>query len=224
MTRASSLAYDTIRQLILDGQFQPGARLLEEELAQRVGVSRTSIRDCLRRLAGEGLVRTEGNRGTFVTEFSNAEVDEIFQLRAVLEGHATALAAVHGQPEHWDAMAEVATDIDQQLAQPADTDAQRFALFQQSNTRFHDILLQASGSRRLQTLARSLIELPLVTIKQHAWPGEVRIRRSNAQHWEIIESLRSGDPLLARLRVQAHIISARPKAMVSRLLMPLDML
>lgn len=224
MTRASSLAYDTIRQLVLDGGFPPGARLIEEELAQRVGVSRTSIRDCLRRLAGEGLIRIEANRGTFVTEFSNAEVDEVFQLRAVLEGHAAALAAVNGLSKHWDAMAELATEIDRQLAEPAASDAQRFAQFQVSNTQFHNMLLQASGSKRLQALTCSLIELPLVTIKQHAWPGEVRIRRSNEQHWELIEALRSGDPLLARLCVQAHIITARPRAMAPRTLMPLELL
>jgi DNA-binding GntR family transcriptional regulator len=109
------------------------------------------------------------------------------------------------------------------LAQPASSEAERFAAFQVSNTRFHDIILQASGSRRLQTLTRSLIELPLVTIKQHAWPGEVRIRRSNEQHWEIIEALRDRDPLLGRLRMQAHIITARPKAMLTRALMPLDL-
>ena len=100
MSRASSLAYDSVRQFILDGRFLPGERLVEEDLAQRVGVSRTSIRDSLRRLAGEGLVRTEANRGTFVAEMSSAEIDEIFQLRAVLEGHATALAALNGKEEH----------------------------------------------------------------------------------------------------------------------------
>ena len=221
MTRASSLAYDTIRQRILDGSFLPGERLLEEDLAQRLGVSRTSVRDGLRRLAGEGLVRTEANRGTFVIEFTSAEVDEIFQLRAMLEGHATALAAQNGQPEHWDALAHAADEIDHQLAHPADTDAERFRQFQQSNMRFHDVILQASGSRRLQTLTRSLIELPLVTIKQHAWPGEVRIRRSNEQHRDVIEALRARDPQLARLRVQTHILSTRPKAMVARVLPPL---
>ncbi len=224
MTRASSLAYDTARQLILDGSFQPGERLLEEELAQRLGVSRTSVRDGLRRLAGEGLVRTEANRGTFVIEFTNAEIDEIFQLRAVLEGQATALAALHGGPEHWDALAEAAAEIDRQLAQPADSDAERYMQFQQSNMRFHEVILRASGSRRLQTLTRSLIELPLVTIKQHSWPGEVRIRRSNEQHWELIEALRARDPVLGRLRVQAHILSARPKAMVNQALLAASLL
>lgn len=218
MTRASTLAYDSVRSAILAGSFRPGERLLEEELAQRLGVSRTSVRDALRRLAGEGLVHTESNRGTFVIEYSNAEIDEIFQLRAMLEAHATALAAQHGTAEHWDALAEAAAEIDRQLARPADDEAQRFLQFQQSNMRFHELILQASGSRRLQAITRSLIELPLVTIKQHAWPGEVRIRRSNEQHWELIEALRARDPLLGRLRAQTHILSARPRAMAQQVL------
>ena len=73
MTRASDLAYQSIRSLILTGEYQPGQRMIEEELAQRVGVSRTSVRDSLRRLASDGLVRSEPSRGTFVAEMSMAE-------------------------------------------------------------------------------------------------------------------------------------------------------
>ncbi len=223
MTRASSLAYDTVRQLILDGSFLPGERLVEEDLANRVGVSRTSIRDCLRRLAGEGLLRTESNRGTFVAELTAQEIDEIFQLRAVLEGHATALAAVHAQPVHWDQLSREADAIDALLQQ--DLDPKTFFLgFQARNTRFHQILLEASGSKRLQTLSKSLLELPLVTMKQHNWPGEVRVRRSNEQHREIIEALRARDPLLARLHVQSHIITARPRAMLDMAPLPVALL
>ena len=223
MTRASSLAYDTVRQLILDGSVLPGERLVEEDLAQRVGVSRTSIRDSLRRLAGEGLVRSEANRGTFVAELSNSEIDEIFQLRAALEGHATALAAIHGRPEHWEQLSRHADEIDALLER--DLDPRQFVLgFQTSNTHFHQVLLQASGSQRLQALAKSLIELPLVTMKQHNWPGEVKVRRSNEQHREIIAAVRAGDPLLARLQVQSHIIHARPRAMIERALAPLALL
>jgi hypothetical protein len=89
--------------------------------------------------------------------------------------------------------------------------------------RFHELILQASGSRRLQAITRSLIELPLVTIKQHAWPGEVRIRRTNEQHWDLIEALRARDPLLGRLRAQAHILSARPRAMLHLALSAADL-
>jgi DNA-binding GntR family transcriptional regulator len=96
--------------------------------------------------------------------------------------------------------------------------------FQTSNTQFHQVLLQASGSLRLQALAKSLIELPLVTMKQHNWPGEVKVRRSNEQHREIIAALRARDPLLARLQVQSHIIHARPKAMTEQALAPVALL
>ena len=64
-------------------------------------------------------------------------------------------------------------------------------------------------------MAKSLIELPLVTLKQHGWPGEVQVRRSNAQHWEIIEAMRAHDPVLARLVMQSHILTTRPRAVVA---------
>jgi DNA-binding GntR family transcriptional regulator len=77
-------------------------------------------------------------------------------------------------------------------------------------------MLRASGSVRLNALAKPLIELPLVQMKNHNWPGEVSVRRSNAQHWDIIEALRARDPTLGRLRLQAHIMSTRPRAMIAQ--------
>jgi DNA-binding GntR family transcriptional regulator len=61
-------------------------------------------------------------------------------------------------------------------------------------------------------------------MKQHNWPGEVKVRRSNEQHREIIAALRARDPLLARLQVQSHIIHARPKAMTEQPLAPVALL
>lgn len=216
MTRAALLAYDTVRQWILDGVFQPGQRLIEEELAQRVGVSRTSIRDCLRRLAADGLVHTEASRGTFVLQLDTAEVDEIFQLRAMLEGHAAGLAAQRADAADWEVLGESATEIDRLLQEPGLEGPALFDRFQHLNSRFHQALLAASRSPRLQIIAKGLLDLPLVTLKQHSWPGEVSVRRSNQQHWEVIEALKARDPMLARLRVQSHILTARPRAMVAQ--------
>ena len=213
MTRASDHAYQSIRSLILSGAYQPGQRMIEEELAQRVGVSRTSVRDSLRRLASDGLVRSEPSRGTFVAELSMAEIEEIFQLRATLEGHASALAALHAKPEDIEELDHICAHIDGLLRADLDNE-QLFAQFQASNNQFHGVMLRASGSVRLNALAKPLIELPLVQMKNHNWPGEVSVRRSNQQHLEIIEALRARDPLLAKMRTQAHIISTRPKAMV----------
>lgn len=216
MTRASTLAYEAVRQWIVDGEFRPGQRLIEEDVAHRVGVSRTSVRDSFRRLAADGLVRTEASRGTFVLELGSAEVDEVFQLRAMLEGHAASLAAVHGQPTDWDDMARIAAEIDHLLDAAGPEDTTLLSRFQALNTEFHQALLRASRSSRLQTLAKGLLDLPLVTLKQHGWPGEVRVRRSNQQHWELIDALKARDPFLCRLRHQAHILSARPRAMVAQ--------
>jgi DNA-binding GntR family transcriptional regulator len=215
MSRQSSLAYDSVRKWILDGEFEPGQRLVEEDVARRVGVSRTSLRDCLRRLAADGLVHTSAGRGTFVLELDTAEVDEVFQLRSLLEGHGAALAAQHGDAGQFDTLTREADAIDELLARRDLEESALYARFQSHNTVFHLTLLEASRSARLQTMARSLIEVPLVAVKQHTWPGEVSVRRSNAQHRELIEALRARDPVLARLTVQAHILGARPRAMVA---------
>jgi DNA-binding GntR family transcriptional regulator len=188
MTRASDHAYQSIRSLILSGAYQPGQRMTEEELAHRVGVSRTSVRDSLRRLASDGLVRSEPSRGTFVAEMSMAEIEEIFQLRATLEGHASALAALHAKPEDIEELAHISAHIEDLLQANLDNDA-LFAQFQASNNQFHGVMQRASGSVRLYALAKPLIELPLVQMKNHNWPGEVSVRRSNQQHLEIIEAL-----------------------------------
>ena len=216
MTRASIVAYETVRELILNGAYAPGQRMLEEELAQRVGVSRTSVRDSLRRLCGEGLVRIEANRGTFVAELSHAEIAEIFDLRAVLEGHATALAALNAKTADLEELSEIASDIDKLLREETQPEGQLFSRFQASNTRFHCTILRASGSRRLQAMSTALLELPLVTLKLRSWPGEVSVGRSNAEHWDIIEALRARDPVLSRLRLQAHILSTRPRGLVAQ--------
>lgn len=215
MSLQSTHAYNTVRKWILDGEFQPGERLVEESLAQRVGVSRTSIRDCLRRLVADGLVRTEANHGSFVLDLGASEVDEVFQLRSMLEGHAASLAAQHGVSEDWDELEEVAREIDDLLALTDLPEQALYTRFQDCNARFHLSLLRTSRSHRLQTMARNLLELPLVTLKQYSWPGEVSVRRSNAQHWDLIAALRAGDAVLARMCMQSHILAARPRAIVA---------
>lgn len=224
MTRASDIAYKTIRSLILEGRYVPGQRMIEDELAQRVGVSRTSVRDSLRRLVNDGLVRTEPNRGTFVTDLSTTEIDEILQLRAILEGHAAAQAALNAKPEDLDELERIVADIEAQLDRADRPPEELFARFQSSNNEFHSAILRASGSQRLQALAKPLIELPLVLMKNQNWPGEVSVRRSNQQHMEIIEALRARDPLLGKLRTQSHIMSTRPRAMVEESLLNLNLL
>lgn len=88
MSKASQKAFTAIRGKILSGEFPPGSHLKEEELAEVCGVSRTPIRDALRALAGEDYVKIVPNHGTYVSQWSSSDIEDIFALRAMLEGYA----------------------------------------------------------------------------------------------------------------------------------------
>src|SRR5690242_8818642 len=85
-------AYDAIRADIGSGAVEPGAWLRESALAAALGLSRTPVREALRMLAAEGAVELVHNRGARVVQWSAADIDEVYRLRALLEGHAAALA------------------------------------------------------------------------------------------------------------------------------------
>ena len=93
MARLASEAYEKVRGRILSGELGDGVRLGEEELAEALSISRTPVREALRRLAAEGLVELLPNRGARVPRWDESDVNDIFDLRAVLESHAAGRAA-----------------------------------------------------------------------------------------------------------------------------------
>ena len=106
MSKAATKAYDAIRARILSGELAPGSHLKEEELAEFCGVSRTPLRDALRSLAADFYVSTVPNHGTFVSDWSVADIDDIFTLRGMLEGYAAQRAASRVTREHYAAAVE----------------------------------------------------------------------------------------------------------------------
>ena len=97
---ASVVATELIREAIVDGRLEPGERLKEEELAREMGISRTPIREALLMLQAEGLVVAIPNRGAMVRVHTPEDLDDLYQLRALLEGHATRRAATRiSEPE-----------------------------------------------------------------------------------------------------------------------------
>lgn len=208
-SRPADLAYESLRMLILQGRFTPGAHLKEEELAARLGVSRTPLRDALRRLAGDGLVRIERDRGTYVRHFEPEEIDEIFQLRAALEAYGASRAAAAMEDAVLAQLESLAAEMEKLERRRGSPDLDRFALL---NNDFHRAILAASRSARLMQMVTPLIDVPLVMLKQHNWQADVDIPQSNAQHRELIAALRARDPIWARTRMHAHIISTRPRS------------
>jgi len=96
---AAAAAADLIRQAIVDGRVPPGHRLKEEELAQQLGISRTPVREALLVLQSEGLVEAAPNRGATVRAYDTADLEEMYELRALLEGHAAGRAASRVTPD-----------------------------------------------------------------------------------------------------------------------------
>ena len=93
MARAAEKAYRTVRERILRGEYPSALRITEQEIADATGVSRTPVREALRRLQAEGFVTVIANQGAIVTEWSANDTDDVFELRALLEPYGAARAA-----------------------------------------------------------------------------------------------------------------------------------
>lgn len=204
MSRASKKAYKAIRARILTGEFAPGAHLKEEELAEVCGVSRTPIRDALRTLSAEEYVRVVPNHGAYVAEWSDDDIKDIFTLRAMLEGYAAQLAAARAMPGHIEEMSHLYRAVSEMLEKSGEPDRE---MFLQVNRRFHEIITEAAGSRRLKLMIGRLIEQPLIarTVTSFSVGGMVR---SNQQHSDLIDAIRARDGVWAQAVMRSHILAA----------------
>jgi DNA-binding GntR family transcriptional regulator len=196
---ATSLAYSTIREQILNGELAGGQRLREDELATMIGVSRTPVREALRSLAAEGLLLYERNRGMRVESWTLKDLEEVHGLRMLLEPYATALAATSGQLDIVQ-LARLADEMDEAVLAPR-PDINRIT---EINNEFHDTIMEGSGNQRLRMLVNSIIQVPTVrrTFAQYT-PED--LRRSAAHHRELVESLRSGDAVWAESVMRLHM-------------------
>ena len=208
MTRALTSAERTLaalRELILDGDLRPGTRLGEVELAERLGVSRTPVREALSRLAAEGLVEMIANRGARVATWTVAELEGVFDLRATLEPQLTEYAVPNAAPADVEALTELAQRmVDVGSPGPGqDLDA-----LVPLNRAFHDRLVALADHPTLATALAGAIHPPIVLRNFHAY-DEASMRRSLAHHVEMVDAVRAGDPTWAKAVMTAHIHNAR---------------
>jgi DNA-binding GntR family transcriptional regulator len=198
---ASVVAAEVIREAIIDGRLPPGERLKEEELARELGISRTPIREALAVLQAEGLVDAAPNRGASVRAHDADDLDDLYRLRALLEGHAAGRAATRVAPEQVAALHESCERFEA-VADGEVPDLVKENLF------FHDTILQAAGSERVATLVRKVIELPLV-YKSYIWYSPDQRRISAHYHRQIARAIAVGDAERAELVMKEHVFEAR---------------
>ncbi len=207
MSRSVDKAYEAIHDAIINARYPPGHHLKEEVLSQEIGVSRTPIREALRRLANDGLVVFARNQGTFVEDFRAEDIDEIFQLRAMLEAHGAERAATRIDEAH---LAELER-LNEEMERLRDRkiDAAYVHRFSHLNSEFHKIILHAADSRRLNAILDPVVDIPLILMKHFTWRAMVNLERSCQQHWELIDALRAHDVEWAGSLMRAHVLGAR---------------
>jgi DNA-binding GntR family transcriptional regulator len=199
----SSAATEVIRQAIIDGRLPPGRRLKEEELARELGISRTPVREALVVLHAEGLVDAAPNRGAAVRSHSVEDLDDLYQLRALLEGYSTRRAATRLSEEAIRGLRESCERFDDLLETAAD-----MSELVKENLVFHQTILDSAGSARLAAMVRQVIELPLV-YRSYIWYSPEQQRISAHYHWQITRALEARDAERAELVMKEHIFEAR---------------
>ena len=196
-----------LRALILTGEYGPEERLVEEQLAERLGVSRTPIRQALTMLEAEGLVELAPNRGATVCSFSVEDVWDIYDLRAVLEGHAARRAAGRIRGEELVRLRDLAQEMEGLPGRFEDHEEEIRALVA-LNQEFHGVIVEASRNRRLVRLINRTVEIPLM-FKAFFWytPHERII--SNHYHRQILHALEDRDADRAEIVMREHVYEGR---------------
>jgi len=188
--------YETLRNRIVSGQYEPGMRLIANDLAEEFDISRMPVREALTRLAETGLVELVPYKGAIVNELTAADFVEIFHIRGVLEGLAAKLACPFLTDEDLEKM-EAANE---QIRQMIDTDDVEF---QGVNRLFHSAIWKRTKSERLNKLLANLYseaaQYRHVTMIQ---PG--RMKEVYEEHKEFLVALKNRNPEKAEDCVREH--------------------
>jgi DNA-binding GntR family transcriptional regulator len=203
--RAVDRAYEAVRSGIIAGRYLAGARLTEQEIATTVGVSRTPVREALRRLDAEGLVEFTPNIGAVVTIWNDADSDEIFDLRAMLESYGARRATVRATDEQ---IAELRRLAELQYRESVDRSAGHLERIGELNSQFHRSMQDAAASPRLVRALAGLIEAPLMMRTFQKYTPE-DLQRSAQHHLEIVRALEARDAEWAASVMFSHIHAAR---------------
>lgn len=202
MAHAAGAVYEALRAGILEGEYALGSRLGEVELAGSLGVSRTPVREALRRLDSEGLVDVLPNRGARVASWCEQDLDDIYELRALLESHGAARAATRVSAAQLTRLDELCADMDATVRR---RDLERHSAL---NRDFHTLILIAAGNPRLMSLMSALVHVPLVLRTFHRY-GRKALRRSQGHHRELVDALRARDASWAEAVMRSHVLAAR---------------
>lgn len=202
---ARARAYEVLHRGIASGEYPPGSWVREEDLAAAAGVSRTPVREALHRLQAEGLVEILPNRGAVVVGWTAQDLDDLYELRVLVEGYGVRRAAEFPHRVDFPALYAMCEEMDRLLPDADEDDLQRLG---QLCIDFHTTLHQASGNRQLLAILPMLIARPFVR-KAFQHHTRAELERAFAYHREILEALEAGDGDWAEGIMRAHLRAGR---------------
>lgn len=204
------IVFETLRDAIINQTLEPGERLMEIQMAEEMGVSRTPVREAIRKLELEGLVIMVPRKGAYVAGISVKDIHEVFEVRASLEGLAASLAAQRVTPEELD---EMEKNLFMETGEE-DADENNLRSIVEIDTSFHDLLYKAAKNEKLFQMVNNLQEqLQRFRSASLARPG--RSRTALDEHRKILEAIAMGDSKLAQKLAMEHIESAETAMMAS---------
>lgn len=196
------LVFKEIERGILSGEFDEGEALVEQRLSDELGVSRTPVREALRQLELEGLIKTVPNKGAIVIGVSEKDIEDIYTIRIRVEGLASRWAAEHITKAELKALHDV-VDLQEFYAEKGDYDQ-----VWQLDTRFHAILYDACQSRPMKHML-SVFHNYITRARELSVKAEGRARLSVAEHRELLVAINAHDSDKAEELTALHIINAK---------------
>ena len=199
-----------LRDLILRGEFEPGQRLAEQQLAERLGASRTPVRAALVTLEQEGLVQTNDTGGYVVRQFTASEVTDAIAVRGHLEGMAARLVAEHGVSRKLQGDLQACLAEGDRLLAVKTLTMKSYAAYAVMNDRFHALILEACGNRALQRAVALNDKLPFAPASAMLpMQGTVALDRdwmlyAHRQHHMLFDAMQSGQGARAQALAVEH--------------------
>lgn len=197
---------ESLRDAIRKGILKPGQRIMEIKLAEELGVSRTPVREAIRKLELEGYVVMMPRRGTYVADMSIRDINEIFEIRTALESLSNGLAAEHiteDELEHLQRLLVVIGGYIKEYEDGPDREAAMDKIVK-TDIEFHDLLYHAARNNRLVGIISNLCDqLTRFRTLSMSYPG--RLEATLDEHREIVETIANGDGRAARKAAVHHM-------------------
>lgn len=201
--KASDRAYRALREDIVSGRLPPGTVLGEVEQSQRLGISRTPLREAISRLTADGLAAPHSGRGVVVTAISPDTVTELFELRQALECKAASLAASRGTPEAFTGLRREFENAAHLIVQDPGTDPSRAGYY--ALVARLDEAIDTAAANTYLTQALANVRLHLARVRRLAKDNPERLLATAGEHATIAAAISARDPALAAAATSVHL-------------------